>query len=75
MSHLSRKMFGPKELVNPLVELRNTNVVSPTEVHTVIMAEILSIAPWFGKKNRPEMKMRSVVAVLIIVMSATQTFT
>jgi hypothetical protein len=55
MLHLSRKMFCPQELVNPLGELRNTGIVSYAEVHTEIMAVTLNLASWFGKKKpRPE---------------------
>ena len=41
--HLSRKILGPKEFVQPLFELRNTSVVPSAEVHTVIMIRILNI--------------------------------
>jgi hypothetical protein len=51
MFHLSRKVFRPKELVNPLSQSRNTGIILSPEVHITIMAAILSLASLFAKKN------------------------
>jgi hypothetical protein len=50
MFHQSSKVFGPKELVNSLVELRNTEIVPSVEVHTAILSEILNLVFVFSKE-------------------------
>src|ERR1700730_851669 len=52
MLHLPRKVFRPKESVNPLSELRNTGIVSSPEVHIAIMAAILNLVSLFARKMR-----------------------
>jgi hypothetical protein len=50
MFHLSSKVFGPKEFVNPLGKLGNTGVIPSAEAHIEIMAAILNVASLIAKK-------------------------
>lgn len=52
MFHQPRKVFPPKEVVNPLGELRHPSIVFSAEVHTAIMEEILSIKTTFAGERR-----------------------
>jgi hypothetical protein len=79
MFHQSSKVFRPKELVNPLVELRNTDIVSPAEVHTAIMVAIVNLASWFGKKTlaillMARLKARAFIAANFAALQASRSF-
>ena len=71
MFHQSREVFRPKEVVNPLGELRKTGIVFSTEAHTVIMDAIVSIKPSFAKRNRPERRLVRCRAGILITFLLT----